>query len=119
MTEIRYVEGLYAMWDELRAKFPNMYLDDCASGGRRIDLEMVMRSVVQTRSDAACAPGRSDWDQSQTYRPESLICPFTPPSVGKSAPTSAAVPPSPVSAPNGTSWTKNFPLSRPAVASAR
>lgn len=67
MTEIRYVEGLYAMWDELRAKFPLMYLDDCASGGRRIDLEMIMRSVVQTRSDAAVAPGRSDWDQSQTY----------------------------------------------------
>ena len=67
ITEIRYVEGLYAMWDELRARFPQMYLDDCASGGRRIDLEMVMRSVVQTRSDSACAPGRSEWDQSQAY----------------------------------------------------
>ena len=67
ISEIRYVEGLYAMWDELRARFPRMYLDDCASGGRRIDLEMVMRSVVQTRSDSACAPGRSEWDQSQTY----------------------------------------------------
>jgi alpha-galactosidase len=67
ITEIRYVEGLYAMWDELRAKYPRMYLDDCASGGRRIDLEMVMRSVVQTRSDTACTPGRSEWDQCQTY----------------------------------------------------
>jgi alpha-galactosidase len=67
MTEIRYVQGLYAMWDELRARFPHMYLDDCASGGRRIDLEMIMRSVVQTRSDSAVAPGRSDWNQSQTY----------------------------------------------------
>jgi alpha-galactosidase len=67
MTEIRYVEGLYAMWDELRARFPKMYLDDCASGGRRIDLEMVTRSVVQTQSDAAVAPGRADWDQSQHY----------------------------------------------------
>jgi len=67
MTEIRYVEGLYALWDELRAKFPRMHLDDCASGGRRIDLETIMRSVVQTRSDSACTPGRSDWDQSQTY----------------------------------------------------
>jgi alpha-galactosidase len=67
MTEIRYVEGLYAMWDEFRATFPDMYLDDCASGGRRIDLETMMRSVVQTRSDAAVAPGRSDWHQSQTY----------------------------------------------------
>jgi alpha-galactosidase len=67
ITEIRYIEGLYAMWDELRAKFPHMYLDDCASGGRRIDLETIQRSVVQTRSDAAVAPGRSDWHQSQTY----------------------------------------------------
>ena len=67
ITEIRYVEGLYAMWDELRARFPQMGLDNCASGGRRIDLEMITRSVVQTRSDAAVAPGRSDWDQSQTY----------------------------------------------------
>jgi alpha-galactosidase len=67
ITEIRYVEGLYAMWDELRTIYPRMYLDDCASGGRRIDLEMVMRSVVQTRSDTACASGRSEWDQCQAY----------------------------------------------------
>jgi len=67
MTEIRYVEGFWEMWDELRAKFPRMAMDDCASGGRRIDLEMIMRSIVQTRSDAGVAPGRADWDQSQTY----------------------------------------------------
>ncbi len=67
MTEIRYVEGLYALWDELRARNPGIYIDMCASGGRRIDLETVMRSVVQTRSDTECAPGRADWEQSQTY----------------------------------------------------
>ncbi len=67
MTEIRYVEGLYAMWDELRQKYPDMYLDNCASGGRRIDLETVMRAVVQTRSDTACMPGREHWDQAQAY----------------------------------------------------
>ena len=67
MTEIRYVEGFYRMWDEIRAKNPGMVPDDCASGGRRIDLEMCMRSIVQTRSDTACAPGRADWDQAQTY----------------------------------------------------
>ena len=67
ITEIRYVEGLYAMWDELRAKYPRMYLDDCASGGRRIDLEMLRRGVVQTRSDTVGAAGRSDWDQCQCY----------------------------------------------------
>jgi len=67
ITEIRYVEGLYGMWDEMRAHFPTMYIDDCASGGRRIDLEMIMRSVVQTRSDSVGYAGRSDWEQSQNY----------------------------------------------------
>jgi alpha-galactosidase len=66
MTEIRYIEGLYSMWDELRTRYPHMYIDDCASGGRRIDLEMLSRAVVQTRSDTACTPGRSEWDQCQT-----------------------------------------------------
>jgi alpha-galactosidase len=67
ITEIRYIEGLYAMWDDLRARFPQMVLDNCASGGRRIDIEMLSRAVVQTRSDTACMPGRSEWDQCQTY----------------------------------------------------
>jgi alpha-galactosidase len=67
ITEIRYVEGLYTMWDQMRANYPRMYLDDCASGGRRIDLETLSRAVVQTRSDTACAAGRSEWDQCQTY----------------------------------------------------
>jgi hypothetical protein len=49
ITEIRYVEGLYAMWDEIRAKTSGTVPDDCASGGRRIDLEMCIRSIVQTR----------------------------------------------------------------------
>jgi alpha-galactosidase len=67
ITEIRYVEGFYEMWDEIRSKHPDMVMDDCASGGRRIDLEMCMRSIAQTRSDTACLPGRSDWDQAQSY----------------------------------------------------
>ena len=32
ISEICHVEGLYAMWDELRDKSPRMYLDDCAVG---------------------------------------------------------------------------------------
>ncbi len=67
ITEIRHVEGLYAMWDELRAKHPGLYIDNCASGGRRIDLETCRRAVVQTRSDSEGGPGRADWEQSQTW----------------------------------------------------
>lgn len=45
MTEIRYVEGLYAMWDELRRRHPHLWIDNCASGGRRVDLETLSRSL--------------------------------------------------------------------------
>ncbi len=38
ITEIRWVEGFYAFWDELRRRHPKLIIDDCASGGRRLDL---------------------------------------------------------------------------------
>ena len=56
MTEIRHVEGLYAFWDELLRRHPGLKIDDCASGGRRIDLEMLSRSVPLWRSDYQCFP---------------------------------------------------------------
>lgn len=51
MAEIRHVEGLYAFWDELLQRHPGLIIDNCASGGRRIDLETVSRSVVLWRTD--------------------------------------------------------------------
>jgi alpha-galactosidase len=65
ITEIRYVEGQYALWDELRARHPGLYIDNCSSGGRRIDLETLTRSLPLWRSDTGCAPGHADWDQTQ------------------------------------------------------
>ena len=51
MTEIRYVEGHYAFWDELRRRHPGLWIDNCASGGRRIDLETLSRSLPLWPSD--------------------------------------------------------------------
>jgi len=51
MTEIRYIEGLYAYWDYLLDRFPNLLIDNCASGGRRLDLETVSRSAPLWRTD--------------------------------------------------------------------
>jgi alpha-galactosidase len=51
LTEVKYVSGLYQMWDELLQRFPRLVIDNCASGGRRIDLETNRRSVVMWRSD--------------------------------------------------------------------
>lgn len=51
MKEIRHVEGLYAFWDYLLERFPGLLIDNCASGGRRLDLETTSRSAPLWRSD--------------------------------------------------------------------
>ena len=51
MAEIRYVEGLYRMWDDILQANPRLFIDNCASGGRRIDLETMSRSIPLWRSD--------------------------------------------------------------------
>lgn len=54
ITEMKYVDGMYKLWDRLLQTFPNLLIDNCASGGRRLDLETCMRSVTLWRSDTGC-----------------------------------------------------------------
>lgn len=77
ITEIKYVEGLYEMWDELLRRHPHLIIDNCASGGRRIDLETVMRSVPLWRSDTGCWPGHPEWNQNQSIGLAQYIPLFT------------------------------------------
>lgn len=51
ITEIRYVEGLYQLWSDLLARHPNLHLDGCASGGRRMDFEALRHHHGQTHTD--------------------------------------------------------------------
>ena len=51
MKEIRHVEGLYRFWDYLLERFPEMVIDNCASGGKRLDWETISRSLPLWRSD--------------------------------------------------------------------
>ncbi|MBK7710866.1 MAG: alpha-galactosidase [Bacteroidales bacterium] len=51
ISEIRHIEGLYAYWDSLLVRFPNLIIDNCSSGGRRIDLETISRSSPLWRTD--------------------------------------------------------------------
>lgn len=69
ITEIRYVEGLYKFWDELLKRKPGLLIDNCASGGRRIDYETSKRSVPLWRSDYQCGIGPDVFNsgQNQTY----------------------------------------------------
>ena len=63
ITEIRYIEGLYAFWDELLRRHPNLIIDNCASGGKRIDLETISRSMTLWRSDS----GYADYTEAQCH----------------------------------------------------
>ena len=54
ITEIKHINGLYALWDALLEKFPHLIIDNCASGGRRIDIETLRRSIPLWRSDFQC-----------------------------------------------------------------
>ncbi len=56
MAEIRYVEGLYRWWDDMRAAHPDIAIDNCASGGGRIDLELCARAIPLWRTDATITP---------------------------------------------------------------
>lgn len=51
MREIRHIEGLYAFWDYLLQRFPEAIIDNCASGGRRLDFETMKRSAPMWRTD--------------------------------------------------------------------
>lgn len=51
ICEIRYISGLYKFWDYLCSEFPNLFIDNCAGGGRRLDLEATSRSIPLWRTD--------------------------------------------------------------------
>jgi alpha-galactosidase len=58
LREVRYINGLYDLLDELIRQNPGLIIDSCASGGRRLDFEMMRRSVSLWRSDS-CWDDRS------------------------------------------------------------
>ncbi len=56
MTQVKHVTGHLAFWDELRKRHPHLWIDSCASGGRRNDLETMRRSIPLLRSDYQFEP---------------------------------------------------------------
>ena len=55
ICQIKHINALYRMWDNLRERFPHLLIDNCAGGGRRLDIEMMRRSVPLWRSDMQCS----------------------------------------------------------------
>ncbi len=48
---VRHVDGLYAVLDRLKAKFPRVLIETCASGGGRVDLGILKRTDQAWTSD--------------------------------------------------------------------
>jgi alpha-galactosidase len=66
ITEIRHVEGLYAMWDELLERHPGLMIDNANWRCTGPDLEMVMRSAGSwTSSEAANGGANQVYNQLQ------------------------------------------------------
>lgn len=55
IEENHYVTNLYRYLDTLIEVNPGLIIDNCASGGRRLDLEMSRRSIPLWRTDYNCA----------------------------------------------------------------
>jgi len=51
ITEMKYIMGLYAFWERIADAWPDSIREECASGGRRIDLETIKRMHIHQDSD--------------------------------------------------------------------
>lgn len=69
ICENHYVTNLYRFLDYLTDNIDGLIIDNCASGGKRLDLEMTYRSIAFWRSDYNCEyhPDLFDATQSHTY----------------------------------------------------
>ncbi len=69
ICENHYVTNLYKFLDYLTENIDGLIIDNCASGGKRLDLEMTYRSIAFWRSDYNCAyhPDLFNATQSHTY----------------------------------------------------
>lgn len=71
INEMKHIEGLYRLWDTLKEDFPGLFIDNCASGGRRLDFETMRRAAPMWRCDIPCRPATEEnhtytWNQNQT-----------------------------------------------------
>ena len=51
INEIHHITGLYKSWDDLLERYPNLVMEGCCGGGRRIDIETLSRFHWHQKSD--------------------------------------------------------------------
>ncbi|MBD3181269.1 hypothetical protein GF312_03185 [Candidatus Poribacteria bacterium] len=51
INESKHIQGLYKLWDTLLERHPDLIMEGCSGGGRRIDLETLSRFHWHQKSD--------------------------------------------------------------------
>ena len=67
ICENHYVTNLYRFLDYLTENIDGLIIDNCASGGKRLDLEMTYRSIAFWRSDYNCSYHTDLFDATQSH----------------------------------------------------
>lgn len=84
--ELKHFENFHRFLDVLRERLPNLHIEGCSSGGRRIDLEMLKRSHSFWISDNTAFPttvhqhigGANHWLPSHLLNMEAVKYPLFP-----------------------------------------
>ena len=67
ICENHYVTNLYRYLDYLCENIDGLIIDNCASGGKRLDLEMTYRSIAFWRSDYNCELHEDFFEATQSH----------------------------------------------------
>ena len=67
ICENHYVTNLYRFLDYLTENIDGLIIDNCASGGKRLDLEMAYRSIPFWRSDYNCSVHADLFEATQSH----------------------------------------------------
>ncbi len=67
ICENHYVTNLYRFLDYLTENIEGLIIDNCASGGKRLDLEMTFRSIPFWRSDYNCSYHYNLFEATQSH----------------------------------------------------
>jgi alpha-galactosidase len=59
---VRYVQGVYRVFKAVKEKFPKIYVQNCASGGGRVDMGMMAVTDTQALSDCT-----NHWDRVKIF----------------------------------------------------
>jgi len=76
VSEIKHINGLWRFWQALHERYPNMLMENCASGGRRMDYVMMSWAHSYCRDDAHMVKDCDELTQNITLTSTPYI-PFT------------------------------------------